>query len=129
MKEKMEKETKKPLKEGLMQKAKTLIDKADDLIDEKVEKVKKSKAYGSVAEAFDKAEDYVEDKIQDIKSGEFKDKIKNFSEKAEAKKDKTVAKAKSLGKKISAKAADKLDDIADNLRKKSAKEENQDPEA
>lgn len=67
----MEEETKKepvePKEEGWAEKAKKLIDKADDFIDGKVDKVKKSKAFGDFKESLDKAEEYVDDKIENIK--------------------------------------------------------------
>lgn len=89
----MEEETKKepvePKEEGWAEKAKKLIDKTDDFIDEKVDKVKKSKAFSEFKESLDKAEEYVDDKIEDIK--------------------KTTA--------------DKLEDLAEGIRKKT-KDEN-----
>jgi len=67
----MEEETKnepvEPKEEGWAEKAKKLIDKADDFIHENVGKVKKSKAFGEIKDSLDKAEDYVEDKIEDIR--------------------------------------------------------------
>jgi len=59
-----------PEKEGLLDKAKKLYEKADDFIDDKVEDLKKTKAFGKVSDALDKAGDFVEDKIDEIKSGE-----------------------------------------------------------
>ena len=96
----MEEETKQqpvePEEEGWAEKAKKLIDKADDFIDENVEKVKKSKAFGEIKDSLDKAE------------GEAKD---------------TISKAKEFGKKVAAKAADKLDDLAEDIRKKTKDEQ------
>jgi len=96
----MEEETKKepvePKEEGWAEKAKKLIDKADDFIDGKVDKVKKSKAFGEFKESLDKAEEYVDDKIENIK--------------------KTTA--------------DKLDDLAEGIRKRTKDEQKpEDPEA
>jgi len=89
----MEEETKKepvePKEEGWAEKAKKLIDKADDFIDGKVDKVKKSKAFGEFKESLDKAEEYVDDKIENIK--------------------KTTA--------------DKLDDLAEGIRKRTKDEQ------
>jgi len=89
----MEEETKKepvePKEEGWAEKAKKLIDKADDFIDGKVDKVKKSKAFGDFKESLDKAEEYVDDKIENIK--------------------KTTA--------------DKLDDLAEGIRKRTKDEQ------
>ena len=44
-----------PEEESLLDKAKKLVDKADDFIEENVDKVIKSKAFESVADTFDKA--------------------------------------------------------------------------
>ncbi len=119
----MEEETKKepeiPEEKGWAEKAKKLIDKADDFIDEKVDKVKKSKAFTKASEALDKAEDFVEDKVEDIKNANVKEKLNAFGDKAEGEAKEKLAKAKEFGKKVAAKAADKLDDLAENIRKKS----------
>ncbi|MCU0460887.1 MAG: hypothetical protein MUF36_02545 [Bacteroidales bacterium] len=84
----MEEETKKepvgPEEEGWAEKAKKLIDEADDFIDEKVDKVKKSKAFGEIKDSLDKAEEF--------------------------------------GKKVAVKAADKLEDLAEGIRKKTQDE-------
>jgi ElaB/YqjD/DUF883 family membrane-anchored ribosome-binding protein len=96
----MEEETKnepvEPKEDGWAEKAKKLIDKTDEFIDEKVDKVKKSKAFGEIKESLDKAEEYVDDKIEDIR--------------------KTTA--------------DKLEDLAGEIRKKTKDEQKpEDPEA
>ena len=89
MEEETNKVPEKPEEKGWAEKAKKLIDKADDFIDEKVDKVKKSKAFGEFKESLDKAEEYVDDKIEDIK--------------------KTTA--------------EKLEDLAENIRKKTKDEQ------
>jgi ElaB/YqjD/DUF883 family membrane-anchored ribosome-binding protein len=119
MEEETKKEPEKPEEKGWAEKAKKLIDKADDFIDENVDKVKKSKAFGKVKETVDKAEDYVEDKVNEVKSGEAKEKLKAFAEKAEVEAKEKLSKAKEFGKKVAAKTADKLDDLAENIRNKS----------
>jgi ElaB/YqjD/DUF883 family membrane-anchored ribosome-binding protein len=119
MEEETKKEPEKPEEKGWAEKAKKLIDKADDFIDEKVDKIKNSKTYESVTGALDKAEDYVEDKIEEVKSGEAKEKLKSFADKAEDEAKEKLSKAKEFGKKIAAKTADKLDDLAENIRNKS----------
>ena len=67
MEEEAKKEPVEPKEDGWAEKAKKLIDKADDFLDEKVDKVKKSKAFGEFKESLDKAEEYVDDKIENIK--------------------------------------------------------------
>jgi gas vesicle protein len=91
MEEDTKKEPEKPEEKGWAEKAKKLIDKADDFIDENVDKVKKSKAFGKVKETVDKAEDEAKEKL---------------------------SKAKEFGKKVAAKTADKLDDLAEDIRNK-----------
>ncbi len=115
-----------PEKESLLDKARKLADKADDFIDENVEKLKQSEAFKSVTDAMDKAGNFVEDKIEDIKSGKTEEKIKEIKGKAEEEVKETLSKAKQKGKKLASKAADKLEDIAENIRKKTGV--NQPPE-
>jgi hypothetical protein len=59
--------------------------KADNVLDDSVAKVKKSKAFGSVTKAFKKAGDFVEDKIDDFEKSEFKGKLEKLANKAEDK--------------------------------------------
>lgn len=125
----MEEETKKdpgkPEKDGLLDKAKKFADKADDFIDENVEKVKQSKAFQSVANAMNKAGEYVEDKVEDIKSGKTEEELKAFAGRAEDKAEETISKAKEKGKKLAAKAADKLENLADKIRKRTGEDNRQ----
>jgi hypothetical protein len=82
MEENEKNEPVKPEEEGLMDKAKRLIGKADEFIEENVEKVVQSKAFESVAETLDKAGDFVEDKIEDIKKTDLKEKLGTFADEA-----------------------------------------------
>ena len=104
--------------EGFLDKAKKIAEKADDFIDENVEKLKKTKAFESVTGAMDKAGDYVEEKVEEIKQGKMKEKLEAFADKAEVKAEEKLSKAKEAGKKFAGKAADKLEDIADGIRNK-----------
>jgi len=119
MGEETKKEPEQPQKEGWKEKVKKFFKKTDDLIDEKVEQVKKTKVYEDVKQAAKKAEDFVEDKIEDIKESGIKEKLNEFADKAESEAKEHFGKAKEFGKKVAGKTADKLDDIAENLRKKS----------
>jgi hypothetical protein len=118
MEENVKKEPVKPEKESFFDRAKKLVNKADDFIDENVEKVKKSKAYESVTESLDKAEEYVEDKVEDIKKTNLKEKIETITGEVETKAEETLSKAKVAGKTLANKTAGKLEDIAENIRKK-----------
>ena len=104
--------------EKLSEKAKKLIDKADEFIEENVDKVMKSDAFTTVAESFDKAGDFIEEKIEDLRQGRIKEKIEELADKAEDQAEESVSKLKDLGKKAAGKAADALEDLAGNLRKK-----------
>lgn len=123
MEESKTQEPVKPKKESLLDKAKKLFRKADDFVDDKVDDVKKSEAFKKVKETYDKAEDYVEDKIEDIKESGVKEKLEAFADKVEDKTEDTVAKMKEFGKKAAVKTADKLEDIAENIKKKTGGEE------
>jgi hypothetical protein len=123
MEESKTQEPVKPKKESFLDKAKKLFRKADDFVDDKVDDVKKSEAFKKVKETYDKAEDYVEDKIEDIKESGVKEKLEAFADKVEDKTEDTVAKMKEFGKKAAVKTADKLEDIAENIKKKTGSEE------
>ena len=123
MEENKTQEPVKPKKESLLDKAKKLFGKADDFVDDKVDDVKKSEAFKKVKETYDKAEDYVEDKIEDIKESGVKEKLEAFADKVEDKTEDTVAKMKEFGKKAAVKTADKLEDIAENIKKRTGDEE------
>lgn len=118
MEDNSKKEPVEPKEESLLDKAKRLAEKADDFIDENVEKLKKTKAFESVSGAVDKAGDYVEEKVAEVKQGKMKDKLHAFADKAEAKAEEELAKAKEAGKKLADKTAKKLEDLADDLRNK-----------
>ena len=125
MEENAKKEPAQPEKESWKEKAKKLLKKADNFIDKNVEKVKKTKAFEDVTKAAKKAEDFVEDKIEDVKKSGIKEKLNEFADKAESEAREQFTKAKEFGKKVAGKTADKLDDIAGNLRKKSKEETEQ----
>jgi len=114
----------KPEKESLLDKAKKIVDKADDFLDEKIEQAKKSETFDKVSDAIEKAEDFVGEKIEEFKKSETREKIESLADKAEDKADDAISKLKEFGKKVAGKTADTLDDIADNLRKKSSEEDN-----
>ncbi|MGD0340763.1 MAG: hypothetical protein ABSA76_03530 [Bacteroidales bacterium] len=118
MEDNSKKEPVKPEDEGLLDKAKKFAEKADDFIDENVEKLKKSKTFESVTGAMDKAGNYVENKVKEAKDGKIKEKLEALADKAEAKAEEEMSKAKVAGKKLAGKAADKLEDIAGEIRKK-----------
>jgi hypothetical protein len=123
MEEETKKEPVKPEDEGLFEKTKKFIDKANDYIDEKSEDLKKSKTLESVANAIDKAEDYVEDKIEDIKKVNVKAELENFQEKTDSKANEKIAKAKKFGKKVAGKVADKLENFAKDIKNRTKDEE------
>ena len=117
MDEKTKKNSVQPEKD-LLNKAKDILDKADDMLDESVEKLKKSKAYGSVSGAYKKAEDFVVDKIEDLEKSGIKEKLETMADKAEEKAGGTFRKLKDFGKNLANKAKDKIDEIAGNIKGK-----------
>jgi hypothetical protein len=78
----------------LLGKAKSFINKADDVLDDSVAKVKKSKAFGSVTQAIKKAGDFVEDKMDDFDKSELKGKLEKLADRAENKFDEFTGKGK-----------------------------------
>ena len=104
--------------------AKRFAGKAENLIEEKVENAKKSKAFETVSGEIDKAAGYVKDKYEDLKQSGVKEKIETLAEQAEDKAEETLSKLKILGKQAAEKTADKLEDLADTLRKKTSSDEN-----
>ena len=118
MEEKAKKDPVDTGKGGFKNKAKKLAEKADDFLDEKMEKVEKSKAYESVSEVLDKAEEFIGDKVDDIHKSSTKEKLETFADKTEDKAKKTFSKLKDLGRKLADKTADKLEDIADNIKER-----------
>jgi hypothetical protein len=119
MEENTKNEQTKPDKESLLDKAKKLADKADDFLDEKVGEIKETEAFKKVASTLDKAEDYVEERIEDIKQSGVKEKLEELADKTENKAEEALSKLKEFGKKASDKTADKLEEIAKNIRIKS----------
>ncbi|MGA1977358.1 MAG: hypothetical protein ABSG89_05810 [Bacteroidales bacterium] len=105
-------------KKNFLKKAKKLVSKADDAIDENVEKLKKSKAFEKVTDAMNLAGDYVEEKVESVKQGKLKQKLDEIADKAEDLAGENISKAKVAGKKIAGKAADKLENIAKDIRNK-----------
>ena len=106
-------------KENWLDKAKKLADKAEDLIEDQVEKLKKSKVVDKVEDLVEKAGDFVEDKIDDFKKSDIPGKIDDFSEKVEKKASGVIKKAGEIGDKVS----EKIEEFGEKLIKKPAKKD------
>lgn len=96
---------------SFLDKAKDLLNKADDILDESVEKVKKSKAYGSATEAYKKAEGYVDGKMDELEKSGIKEKLGTMAGKAEKEAGGAFKKLKNFGKNLADKAEDKYDEL------------------
>ena len=105
------KNKKSPTEERLLDKAKSLFDKVDDLLDESVDKVKKS-------QTFKKAEAYVEGKLDDFDKSGMKDKLGKMADKAEKKAGSALKNLQKMGKDFTKKAEQKIEEIAENLKGK-----------
>jgi hypothetical protein len=101
----------------LIDKTKAFADKAEDFLEENVEKVKKSETFGKATEMVDKAGDYVEGKVEEFQKGEMGAKFDAFKEKAEDKAADLFSKAKSTMNKM----ADDVEDAIDSVKEKIAK--------
>lgn len=107
-------------KEDFYDKLKRLAEKTEDIIDEQVEKLKKSGVIDDIEKSIDKAGDYIENKIEEFKKSDIPDKVDDFVEKTEVKVKEVIKKAGVVGDKIS----DKIEDVVDNLQGRSKSKEN-----
>lgn len=98
-------------KDDLMSKAKEVADKAEDFIEDSVEKIKNSGTFGKIAGFFDKVEDFIDEKVDQVKESGIIDKIEDYAEKAEDKAEAAFKKAKEAGTIISSKFKEAVDEI------------------
>lgn len=98
-------------KDDLGSKAKEVVNKAEDLIEDSVEKIKSSETFGKIAGFFDKVEDFIEKKVDEVKESGIIDKIEDFAEKAEDKAGEALKKAKDAGAVISNKFKEAVEEI------------------
>ena len=102
-------------------KEKTLADKAEDLIQEAVFKVKGSETFGSVLSFIKKAEDFIEEKADEFQSGELGAKIEGLKDQTEAQADEIMMKVKEASQKI----GDRVEDAIDALKGKKDQQKNE----
>ncbi|MFA4864976.1 MAG: hypothetical protein WC605_14550, partial [Bacteroidales bacterium] len=117
MNAKSKKKAKKPEK-GLFNKAKTLLNKADDYVEDKVKQVRKSKAFGAAKGTLKNVESYVEGAMDDYEKSGTRKKIDKALVKAEKKAVRAFKKVEKLRKKIASKAEDRLDKITGKTKSK-----------
>ena len=101
----------------LIEATKKFADKAEDYVSETAKKVKNSEAFGKLTDLFNKGKEYVEEKAEEFKSGEMGEKFDAFKDKAEAKAEVLIQKAKVAGKEM----ADQVDDAIDSIKEKTKK--------
>jgi hypothetical protein len=105
----------------LIEKGKIWADKAEDFFSEKLNKFKKSDAFGKISDAFGQVEEVMETKSQEFHSGEIGAKFEAFKEKAGDPANELLKKAKETGLKI----GDAIDEQIDALKGKKDQRGNQ----
>ena len=105
----------------LIEKGKLWADKAEDFFSEKLNKFKKSDAFGKLSDTFGKVEEVMETKSQEFHSGEMGAKFEAFKEKAGDQANEFLKKAKETGLKI----GDVVDEQIESLKGKKDKPGNQ----
>jgi hypothetical protein len=103
-------------------KEKTFADKAEDLFQDAVIKVKGSETFGSVLSFIKKAEDFIEEKADEFQSGEMGAKIEGLKDQTEAHADEIMRKVKEAGQKI----GDRFEDTLDAIKGKKDQPKNED---
>ena len=98
----------------IIEKAKEFADKAEDMMEDTVEKIRNS-------ETFKKAENFIEEKMDELEESNISEKLKKFADQIEDKAEDLLEKAKVQGKKIADKADDLADDVADRFRRNTPK--------
>ena len=102
----------------LIEATKKFADKAEDYVTETAKKFKKSETYGKLTEIFNKGKEYVDQKAEEFRSGEMGEKFEAFREKAEAKAEVLIQKAKVAGKEIAGEVDEAIDSIKEKIDKK-----------
>ena len=108
-------------KEDFFDKFKKFAEKAENMIDEQVDKLQKSGVIDKISDYVDKAGDFAEEKIDQFKKSEYPGKIDNVVKKTEQKAQEVIKKAEDIGEKISDKVEDFIDDINARTNQKSNK--------
>jgi hypothetical protein len=100
---------------------KDFADKAEDFIADKVNRFKKSDAFGKLSDALGKVEEVMEQTSQEFQNGEMGAKFEAFRDKAESHTNDLVDKMKEAGRKI----GDQIDDSLDAIKRKRDRTNNQ----
>lgn len=104
----------------LIDKTKAFADKAEELVGENVEKIKKSGTFEKAAGLVDKVGDYVEDKVDEFQRGEAGTRFEKFKEKAEDQAEDLYEKGKSVVNLI----VDDVEEAIDKLKGKANRKDN-----
>jgi len=105
----------------LLEKARTLFDQTDDILEDKVKQIKKSKAFKDATKKLKKLEGLAEDKVAEFKKSKTKKKLDKALVKAEKKAAKTLKKAKKAIKKAKKIGSDLADQAGDKFTQLTAK--------
>ncbi len=104
----------------LIDKTKEFADKAEDLVGENIEKIKKSGTFEKAAGLVDKVGDYVEGQVDKFQSGEAGAMFETFKEKAEDQAEDLYEKGKSVVNLI----VDDVEEAIDKLKGKANRKDN-----
>ena len=102
-------------------KEKTFADKAEDLLQDAVIKVKGSETFSTVLSFIKKAEGFIEEKAEEFQSGELGAKIEGLKDQTEAQADEIIRKVKEAGQKI----GDRVEDTIDAFKGKKEQPKNE----
>ena len=108
-------------KDDFYDKLKRFAEKTEDIIDEQVEKLKKSGVIDDIEKNIDKAGDYIEKKIEEFKKNDVTDKVDDFVEKTEKKAEEVIKKAGVIGDKVSEEIEGVADEIKERFKQKPGK--------
>jgi ElaB/YqjD/DUF883 family membrane-anchored ribosome-binding protein len=102
----------------LIEATKKMADKAENYVAETAKKVKKSEAFGKLKEMVNKIEDFVDEKSDEFNKSGMADKLESMKDKAGAKADELMQKAKAAGQDIVQEVDEAIDSIKENINKK-----------
>jgi geranylgeranyl pyrophosphate synthase len=112
-------------KEDFLSKISRLAQKAENLIENEVEKFKESGAVDKISDYIDKTGEYVEGKIEDFKNSDIPDQVDDFVEKTEKKAGEVIKQVQVAGDKLSEKVEGAIDKMKDRSTPKDKAQEDE----
>jgi len=104
--------------DDFLNKIKNLAKKAEDVIENEVEKLKESGVVDKISDQMDKTGEYVDGKIEEFKKSDIPDKVDDFVEKTERKAGEVIKKVQVAGDKVSEKVEEVIDHIKNRPKPK-----------